>query len=434
MSSESSSSYTESSSSDENIEQYENLTLQGDTINNYNVICELGRGAFSIVWLCYNIVNNNFYALKIQNPKEYKEGLDEIRFVKNLPNNYNFNYLIDHFIEVVNNKKYLCSVWELCAGNLDDLVRKNNYKNKVSNKLSSDGLPFDMVKSIMRQILPCVKVLHKMKYFHGDIKTDNILIKGKNDRDQYLIDCYTKENFFDKYTKEKAKHNNLSKNDKLKIRKKVHSEIVNNILKNIPQISKYNIDTKYLDNIKVCLSDFGMVCHENDFYEFPFGTRYYQSPEIILMGTDKCVNSFPVDIWALACTLYELLSGKILFDPIKDSRYDRNYYHLRLINKTCGTFEPGFLKKTKYYKKYFDNKYCLINCDEPSGYSRLETKLKEFDESKLSNVGQSNTGQSNGGDVKVCECLNEIFKKCLEIDPRKRANIDFLSNHFLFKP
>ena len=415
----SSSLYTESSSSDENIEQYDNLNLQNDIINNYNIIYELGRGAFSIVWLCYNIINNNFYAIKIQNPKEYKEGLDEIKFVKNLPNNYSFNYLVEHFIEVIDNKKYLCSVWELCAGNLDDLVRKN--------KLLCDGLPLNMIKSIMNQILPCVKVLHKMKYFHGDIKTDNILIKGRNERDQYLIDCYTKENFFDKYTKEKAKHNNLSKNDKMKIRKNVHSGIVNNILNNkdIDDNSslknKYNIDMKYLDNIKVCLSDFGMVCHENDFYETPFGTRYYQAPEIILMGTDKCSCSYPVDIWALVCTLYELLSGKILFDPIKDSKYDRNYYHLRLINKTCGMFESGFLKKTKYYKKYFDNKYCLLNCDEKCGYSRLETKLKELE------------FNMHGGSVCVGESLNEIFKKCLEIDPRKRANIDFLINHILFK-
>jgi serine/threonine-protein kinase SRPK3 len=407
MSSSSSSSYTESSSSDDNVEQVNNLNLQGDIINNYNVIYELGRGAFSIVWLSYNIITNKFYALKIQNPKEYKEGLAEVKFVKNLSKNYNFNYLVEYFIEVINNKKYLCSVWELCAGNLDDLVRKNNYKN---------GLPINMVSRIMKQILPCVKVLHKMKYFHGDIKTDNILIKGHNDRDQYLIDCYTKENFFEKYSNEKAKYKyEPSKNDKLKIRKNIHLSIVNTILNNkeINNKSKYNINNQYLDNINVCLSDFGMVCHVDDFYEYPFGTRYYQAPEIILMGLDKCVSSLPVDIWALACTLYELLSGKILFDPIKDSKYDRNYYHLRLINKTCGSFESGFLKKTKYYNKYFDNKYNLINCDENCGYYRLETKLKEI-------ILQEND-------------LNELFKKCLEIDPRKRANIDYLINHSFFK-
>ena len=90
-------SYVESSSTDENFEHSDNLLLEGNIINNYNVIYELGRGGFSIVWLCYNIVNNNFYALKVQNPKEYKDGLEEIKFVKNLPKNYNFFGLLFSF-------------------------------------------------------------------------------------------------------------------------------------------------------------------------------------------------------------------------------------------------------------------------------------------------------------------------------------------------
>ena len=53
----------ESMSSDENFEHENNLELTGQILRNYNVICELGRGAFSIVWLAYSIVNNNFYVV-----------------------------------------------------------------------------------------------------------------------------------------------------------------------------------------------------------------------------------------------------------------------------------------------------------------------------------------------------------------------------------
>ncbi len=423
-SSSDSSSYVESSSTDENFEHSDNLCLEGNIINNYNVIYELGRGGFSIVWLCYNIVNNNFYALKVQNPKEYKDGLEEIKFVKNLPKNYNFNYLVEHFIEIVNNKKYLCSVWELCAGNLDNLIRKSNFNQDTKEHINK-CLPFKICVSIMKQMLPCIKVLHKSKYFHGDIKTDNILIRGHNDRDQYLIDCYTKENFFNKYTEMKneyqKKNNTLSKNNKLDIRKKVHQDIVKKILNNseYTKYSKYNINSKYLENIKVCLSDFGMVCHEDDCYELPFGTRYYQAPEIILMGEDKCLSSYPVDIWAISCTFFELLSGTILFDPIKDSKYNRDYYHLKLINNTCGAFESGFLKKTKYYKKYFNNGY-LLDCNTNGSYDRLDTKINLIKEKQ-------------GLSCAEVECLNDFFKKTLQIDPRKRANIDYLICHGLFR-
>jgi hypothetical protein len=39
--------------------QSNNLELEGCILKTYNIICELGRGGFSIVWLAYSISNNN---------------------------------------------------------------------------------------------------------------------------------------------------------------------------------------------------------------------------------------------------------------------------------------------------------------------------------------------------------------------------------------
>lgn len=416
MSSESSS-YEESSSSDENCDQYENLELQGKIINNYNVIIELGRGGYSIVWLAYNIVNNNMYALKIQNPSEYKEGYDEIMFVKKLPTKCGFNNLVEYFIEVCNNKKYLCSVWELHCASLDDLIRKGNYKN---------GLPLPVVKKIMKQLIDSVYILHKKhRVFHGDIKTDNILVRGLNARDNFIINKYKNENFFEKYSKAKLDFckgdqnilSKMKKKDKLLIRQNIHTEITNKIIKEYKEsnISKYNIDPKYIDSIKVSLADFGTSCDEDNFYDTTFGTRYYQAPEILLMG--NC--SYPVDIWAIGCTFYELLSGKILFDPIKDSRHTRDYYHLYLINQTCGSFSQDFLRKTKYHKKFFDSKCRLIDSGhkDQSFYTRLDTKLNE-----ITHIDQSDLQK-----------IKELLRGMLFIDFSKRTTIERLVDNPFFK-
>ena len=183
-----------SESSDENISQEDNLDLYCKTINNYNIIYELGRGSYSIVWLAYNINNQKFYALKVQNPTEYKEGLDEIDFVKKLPTNPQvFNNLCDFFIENIDNKKYLCSVWNLHSGNLDSVIRKGNYNN---------GLPLELVNNIMKQLIQALNILHnKFRVFHGDIKTDNILVKGVSKKNQYIIDNYLEQNFNERYNK-----------------------------------------------------------------------------------------------------------------------------------------------------------------------------------------------------------------------------------------
>jgi serine/threonine protein kinase len=276
MSSDSSDYDKESSSSDEDMEHTNNLELTGEILRDYNIICELGRGSYSIVWLAFNIVDNKFYALKVQDPKEYKAGVEEIKFVQKLPKQPNvFNNIIDSFMEirgnVPNHKKYLCSVWNLHCGNIDGLLRKGNYKH---------GLPLLLVKRIMKQLITAVEILHKkFRVFHGDIKTDNILIKGLNAKDEFIINSYMKEQFFEKYSA--AKDNYISKKgqiemkDKLMIRTIVHKKITNTVLELYENsgISKYTIDNKYIDNIEISLADFGTHCNEDNHYDSPFGTR-----------------------------------------------------------------------------------------------------------------------------------------------------------------
>ena len=401
-----------SNSSDDNIDQIENLDLNYKIINNYNVIYEIGRGACSIVWLVYNINNQHFYALKVQNPTEYNEGLDEIKFVKKLPENPNvFNNIIDSFIEFINNKKYLCSVWNLHCTNIDTLIRKNELILSINN-----------VKHIMNQLILAIKILHQnFKVFHGDIKTDNILIKGINDKDAFAISEYIKENFNEKYINEKKifwtdkgnslnSINNINKNDKLRIRQNIHKKIVENIMEKIinnNNFSKYSINSKYLEKIDISLADFGTHCSENNYYDEPFGTRYYQAPEIILMG--KC--SYPVDIWALGCTFYELLTGELIFIPDKDSKHSRDYYHLCLINDICGDFSPNFLKKTKYYNNFFDSKYKIKDRDIKN--NKLKINIDTLDDYNK-------------------KIILNILTQMLEIDPIKRINILSLSKQPFF--
>lgn len=404
---ECSSNDNESSSSDEDMEHNNNMELTGEILKDYNIICELGRGSYSIVWLAFNIVDNKFYALKVQDPKEYKAGIEEIKFVQKLPKQPNvFNNIIDSFVEIrgdsKNHIKYLCSVWNLHCGNIDGLLRKGNYKN---------GLPLLLVKRIMKQLISAVEILHKrFRVFHGDIKTDNILIKGLNAKDEFIINSYMKEQFFEKYSI--AKDNYISKKgviemkEKLMIRTIVHKKITNTILELYEKsgISKYTIDNKYIDNIEISLADFGTHCNEDNHYDSPFGTRYYMAPEIILMG--RC--SYPVDIWAIGCTFYELLTGELLFDPIKDSKHTRDYYHLQLISDTCGELSHSCIKKTKYMRQFFDSNNKLIGYKCPE-QNRLDRKLNE--------------------QIKDKDQIKNFIMGMLQPDISKRHNVDQLVKH-----
>lgn len=65
------------------------------------------------------------------------------------------------------------------------------------------------------------------------------------------------------------------------------------------------------DKKTIKLADFGTAVDKRDIIERTeyLVSRFYRAPEIIL-GMDI---SYPVDMWAVGCTVYELWTGKILF-------------------------------------------------------------------------------------------------------------------------
>ncbi len=400
-----------STSSDDVFHHSENLNLKGELLNKYNIIDEIGKGADAIVWLGYNVEDSKFYAIKVNEPNEYKKGLEEFKFLKKLPEKSQvFNHLKDSFIEQRNNKRYACGVFELQTGNLDSLIRKSDIE---------DGLPILTVKKMMYQLLLALKYLHqKLKVYHADIKTDNILLKGHNNYDRKIMEQYISHNFLEKYKESKKQFwvgkgktldtiDKMKPEEKKKIREIVHKHICEKI--ECPEKSEKNkIDSEYLTNCNVTLSDFGAYCSEDEHYETEFGTRYYRAPEIILMGE----TSIGVDIWATGCVFYELLTGRILFDPEKDSKHSRDEYHLYWINSYCGNFPIGFLKKTKYWKKYFDSSGEMSNM-----------RVKELSFKKQ--LEKYNVS----GDI---DTIVDLLKGMLEISPNKRFDVDKCLKHPFF--
>lgn len=362
-----SSNYSEYSSEDDN--KYNLHNLEGEILNNYNIIYELGRGGFSIVWLGYNISDCKYYAIKVQNSDDYEDGIDEIRIMKKLKHK-NINQMKDYFIEKRYNnygeeQKYVCSVYDVFCGNIDGIARKGKYPN---------GYPSHIVKQLYNQILSGLNYLHyEKKILHGDLKPDNILLRGYNKRDKLLIKLYDNEHFNQKYSEVKKKYwieqgkslksiKKMSTELKLKIRQTLHKNIMEKIMRenDINDKDKFIIDDKYINNPEIVITDFGSFCPDDEVHNESFGTRYYQAPEIILRS--DCNKS--VDIWSLGCLLYELLVGKILFDPYSDKENTTDSNHLALMIGLCGKFSKDYLYICKNKTIYFDKNCRLKNSND----------------------------------------------------------------------
>ena len=148
--------------------------------------------------------------------------------------------------------------------------------------------------------------------------------------------------------------------------------------------------------------------------EEQFGTQYYMAPEIILMG--DCRK--PVDIWALGCSLFELLTGKILFNP-DDEKYDNedmstDEKQLNLMIELCGNFNHDFLKNTNYYRKFFDKKGKINNkfknYNHESKKEQLVKKLKE-------------------NNLKEIDMIADLLDKMIILSPSKRIKIKDILDH-----
>jgi serine/threonine protein kinase len=91
----------------------------------------------------------------------------------------------------------------------------------------------------------------------------------------------------------------------------------------------YEFIKKYLENPIIKLTDFGLMQKQTDKCR-TIQTRYYRAPEVLL----GCKYDKNIDFWSLTCTIYELITGKILFDVEKNifnKKIDKDVIQIKLI-------------------------------------------------------------------------------------------------------
>jgi len=149
----------------------------GDLFHNrYHVVRKLGWGHFSTVWLCWDLNEKKFVALKVvKSAAHYTEtALDEIKLLKCVRETDGTNpfrnrtvQLLDDFKISGINGTHVCMVFEVLGHNLLKFIIRSNYQ----------GIPLTNVKIMMKQVLEGLDYLHSScNIIHTDIKPENILV------------------------------------------------------------------------------------------------------------------------------------------------------------------------------------------------------------------------------------------------------------------
>ncbi|XP_021369286.1 SRSF protein kinase 3-like isoform X1 [Mizuhopecten yessoensis] len=149
----------------------------GDLFNGkYHVVRKLGWGHFSTVWLCWDMAEKRFVALKVvKSAQHYTEtAVDEIKLLRCVRESDEADSFRERTVQLLDDFKisgvngtHVCMVFEVLGHNLLKLIIRSNYQ----------GIPLSNVKKIIKQVLQGLHYLHsKCNIIHTDIKPENVLM------------------------------------------------------------------------------------------------------------------------------------------------------------------------------------------------------------------------------------------------------------------
>jgi serine/threonine-protein kinase SRPK3 len=174
---------------------------------------------------------------------------------------------------------------------------------------------------------------------------------------------------------------------------------INNTTKKLNKLSLKNLDEEYKD-AKVKIVDLGNACWTYKHFTDDIQTRQYRSPEVLL-GAHYGTSA---DMWSMACIVFELITGDLLFDPHAGKSWDREEDHLAMICELLGNFPRNVSQTGTRASEYFTRKGELRHIHHLK-YWHLQDVLR--DKYKLS-------------DYDSVEIAN-FLESALEINPEKRA-------------
>lgn len=343
----------------------------------------INYGAFSQIWLIYDILLNDYCIAKVIDSDNIETGRNEINILRKLKrllisnNNLINNILL--FREIIESEKEIIIIENLQDLNLKDLI----YDYKLETKEKEQ-----IIELINKQINPVLIFLKNNSILHTDIKPENIFIKIQNNKQNKEFDDFIKD----------IKNLKCKPKDKIKEINRLSNIYYQNIyLSNSSSESDsddyYDINTdsdissdydieddinEYLTqqiykkkerenkkkkinfNINDCIfsiGDFGNAIDYstsenidkiNTLKYHDLQTRYYRHPNIIMRSNDILDS----DLFAFKLTIEEIKNQSVFIEPFKSYGNSTDREHLRLLINTNQCLECTKGRKTDLFFNY----------------------------------------------------------------------------------
>ena len=152
------------------------LNIQNSSLSDYEIIKEIGKGSFSIVYLVKKIISQKEFALKKVNifklsEKERQNSLKEVNFLSEIKDPNVIGYEESFYDQ---NFNYLYLVMEYAQhGDLSKILQK---RKKLKEYYTENEL-----LNMYLQIASGLKAIHAKQIIHRDLKSANIFITQTNE-------------------------------------------------------------------------------------------------------------------------------------------------------------------------------------------------------------------------------------------------------------
>ena len=286
------------------------------SINDFEFIRLINRGAFGRVWLVKRKSTNDLYAMKIVNILDHiinKKDTKLLEAESKILDVISSQFVVKALFQFTH-ETFLCFVMEYMTGG-DFGYLLTEYK----------CLDEDVARFYIAELVLAIDSLHSVSIIHRDLKPDNILLEAnghikltdfglsqhgtinlakipdsglfiKNKKEHLHLDLNITNESQDIYFK-----NGERQNLNIKL-----SQIYNQIEFKDEESSLKN--AKLAGPLKPSLNKFSTLCNSLNRKQRILGTPDYIAPEI-LNGTHNGMNSPSVDWWALGVMIFEFIVG-----------------------------------------------------------------------------------------------------------------------------